>query len=334
MDRSCGSLERYHASNVKLNSLTPLASNILLSLFRLLGILAIPPCALYREKGVMMKGIIALDIDGTIAVDNHSIDKDVVSFLGRLTKEGWKLIFITGRTFAWGYQVLQYLDFPYHFAVQNGAIILEMPSRRIASKKYIDISVFPFMDEICKAEPSDFVIYTGYENNDICYYRPSHFAPFLLDYLKERREKLDETWVALDSFDDLPLKEFPSIKCFGHEDSTLRISHKIVERLKLHVPLIRDPYYMKYYVAQATHPEVSKGYALLDFARLFNVKTVKIAAGDDNNDRSMLAVADIKVVMATAPADMISAADVVAPPALEKGIIEGLKEAIRLVDKI
>jgi hydroxymethylpyrimidine pyrophosphatase-like HAD family hydrolase len=42
----------------------------------------------------------------------------------------------------------------------------------------------------------------------------------------------------------------------------------------------------------------------------------------------MLAIANLKVVMATAPEDMLLNADVVAPPAEHLGIIEGLMKAI------
>ena len=45
-----------------------------------------------------MKGIIALDIDGTITVEHHSIEPEVVRYLSGLAAEGWKMIFITGRT--------------------------------------------------------------------------------------------------------------------------------------------------------------------------------------------------------------------------------------------
>jgi hydroxymethylpyrimidine pyrophosphatase-like HAD family hydrolase len=43
----------------------------------------------------------------------------------------------------------------------------------------------------------------------------------------------------------------------------------------------------------------------------------------------MLASADISVVMATAPSDMLAKADVIAPPAIHHGLIAGLKEAIQ-----
>lgn len=274
-----------------------------------------------------MKGTIALDIDGTLT-DHTDLPLSVIDYLKSLAENGWRLMFVTGRTFQSGYKTLKSLPFTYYFAVQNGAIIFEMPSQRIVSKKYLDRSIFSEMQEICMDEPSDFVVFSGYENNDHCYYRPRNFSPDLMEYLHRRIESFQETWHPLDSFDQLPLEFFPSIKCFGLYPSAKVLSKRIEERLGLHVPLIRDPFATDYYVVQATHPQISKGQALLDLISITGERGKVIAAGDDYNDESMLEVADVKIVMSTAPPDLLEKADIVAPSASEKGIIVALEAAI------
>lgn len=274
-------------------------------------------------------GVIALDIDGTITVDHHPISQEVIAYLSILYHAGWKFIFITGRTFLWGYEVLQTLPFPYMLAVQNGALLVEMPSQKIVSKKYLSKTIIPAMEEICHEEPTDFVIYTGFENRDTCYYRSSHFSLELREYLAERSQMMKEAWIDIRSFDELPIKEFSSVKCFGRYDSALRISVQIEQRLGLHIPLIRDPYYADYFVAQATNPEADKGAALLAFLHRQPEELFVIAAGDDLNDKSMMEVASCKVVMATAPKELLDIADVIAPPAKDNGIITALKLIIK-----
>lgn len=278
-----------------------------------------------------MLGTIALDIDGTITADSrlHTMPPRVVKYLADLAKSGWQLIFITGRTFQAGYKILQLLPFPYYLAVQNGAIILEMPSRRIVSKKYLDRSIFSAMDAICKNEPSDFVIYTGFEHQDVCYYRPKHFSQALLAYLEERVRNFKEIWHAVDTFNQMEIDAFPSIKCFGFYESAQNMAQRIEEALQLHVPLIRDPFDESYYVVQATHPEISKGQALLDLLASTSREGKVIAAGDDHNDIPMLAAADIKIAMSTAPKELLQMADIIAPPAVEEGILVALEEAIK-----
>lgn len=275
-----------------------------------------------------MRGTIALDIDGTLT-DGADLPLNVISYLKSLAENGWRLVFITGRTFQSGHKTLKSLPFIYYIAVQNGAIILEMPSQRIISKRYLDRSIFKEMESICHDEPSDFVVFSGYENNDQCYYRPSHFSPKLMEYLHRRIECYEETWHPLDSYDELDLEVFPSIKCFGHYDSANALSRRIEERLGLHVPLIRDPFELDYYVVQATHPRISKGQALNDLISKIGERGLVIAAGDDYNDVSMLEAANVKIVMATAPIDMLEKADIIAAAASKEGIIIALEAAVK-----
>lgn len=274
-----------------------------------------------------MHGIIALDIDGTITAEHHATPREVIEFLGRLTQE-WHLIFITGRTFQWGHSALRGISHPYHFAVNNGALMLEMPARKIVARKYLSRSFIPGMEEVCSRQGTDFILFGGYECGDKCYYRPKRLGPVLSKFFQRRCEALEETGIPVDSFEEVPLTEFAAAKCFAETPVAARLSAQLEQSLGLHAPAIRDPFDNRIDVVQATHPAVSKGEAVEDFKKLIRSEGIVIAAGDDNNDRSMLAHADIKVVMATAPEDMRQNADIVAPPAKEHGIIKGLKEAV------
>lgn len=280
-----------------------------------------------------MKGLIALDIDGTITLPGQPIPLEVVDYLQQLFREQWQILFVTGRTFQWGYEVLKVLPFPYYLAVQNGAITLEMPSRKILLKKYLDKSIIPGMQKVCEGEPTDFVIYAGYEYEDLCYYRPGHFDDPLHDYLKARAAKMKERWQPLDTFDALQIEQFASVKCFGIYSAAELVAQRIEQTLGLHVPVIRDPFNENNFVVQATHPQVNKGQALSDLSNLLSCNGGIIAAGDDFNDLPLFANADIKIVMQTAPPEIKKLADIIAPSAENNGIIEGLKKALQLYAK-
>lgn len=278
-----------------------------------------------------MKGMIALDIDGTITFDHRHLDREVISFFNFLSKEGWVFVFITGRTFLWGYEVLRDLDFPYYIAVHNGATILEMPSRHVVAKKYLHIDCLESLDCIFNGRKTDYIIYTEKETGPLCYYRPNRMPEYLQNYLKERTKVFKEEWIPLDSYNDLPVTEFSALKYFGPKDEADLMILEF-ERLDLHAPMIKDPFNTDYYIIQATHSEVSKGHALRQLKDMLQLPEGRvIAAGDDNNDATMLASADIRVVMATAPEYLLKKAHVIAPSAHVKGIIKGLKSAIALV---
>lgn len=277
------------------------------------------------------KGIIGLDIDGTITAERISIPSPVISYLDSLASDGWKICFITGRPYKWAYSTLKDLPFDFSLAVQNGAVILEMPTKRVLSSNYLSRKIIPEMEEICQDSPSDFVIYAGVEFQDNCYFRSRQFDEKLLEYVTRRYTTLGETWHDVESFHGIPVEGFASLKCFGDLDSSQILSRKIESRLGLHAPVISDTFdnnYKDSYVVQVTRSDVNKGTALKQLAELFDCKGLVIAAGDDRNDRSMLEFADRKIVMATAPDEMHEMADVIAPSAEENGIIEALKRVI------
>lgn len=277
-----------------------------------------------------MKGLIALDVDGTITDGFHSIPQEVILYLETLYQEGWHLAFVTGRPYKWSMSVLRNIKFPYILAVQNGAISIEMPSKEILDRKYLDSSIFSVLDQICESEESDYVVYKGFEFDDICYYRPSHFSHQLLDYVRRRVVALEENYYPLASYASLQTQPLSSIKCFGDAASAKRLTEKIEAVLGLHVTSVNDPFDSKMMVVQATHPQASKGDVLQTLKQRYpGIKT--IGAGNDYNDASLLEICDIAIVMGNAPADLKELADVLAPPVHEKGIIEGLKRAVEMI---
>lgn len=275
-----------------------------------------------------VKGIIALDIDGTLTAEAHALDPQVIELLNALFNEHWAFIFITGRPFQWGFNTLKSLSFPHALAVQNGALLLEMPSKSVLSRKYLSMEILPPLEKICKQQETDFVIYSGLENQECCYYRPSQLPSDVLTYVLERSAYLGEKWLPLQSFLQLPVTDFCSIKCFSNEQQAHALSRIIESELGLHAPPIQDPYNSNYFITLGTHAQATKGEVLSQFVSLTGSTGPIIAAGNDYNDLTMLKMADYKIVMADAPEELLIIADVIAPPATEVGIIQGLKEAI------
>lgn len=279
------------------------------------------------------QGVIALDIDGTVTTFPNELHSRVVDALGKLAKEGWKIIFITGRPFQWCEETLKVLPFPYLLAVQNGALLLEMPSREVIIRKYLDFEFLSAIENIALTHKTDFVIYSGMENGDLCYFRPASFPSTMLQYGLKRAATLGERWEAIHTFSDLPITTFASFKFFADEERALSLSKAIERDGGLHAPPNRDPYNGNLFVVQATHAEANKGDILKALMRKNGWRCPVIAAGDDYNDVSMLRVAKIKIVMENAPLEVLALGDVIAPSAEKYGIIQGLEEGIhRLKD--
>jgi len=229
-----------------------------------------------------------------------------------------------------GHRVLQSLPFPYYFAVQNGALLFEMPSSRIVSKKMLKHELIAPMEKICLEEGTDFIVYSGFENQDICYHRGTYLAPRVKRYLETRIGMLKENWLEVSSFNKLPVDCFTSFKCFVEEKNAYRLSQKIETELALHAPANRDSFDPSYFIIQATHSEATKGGMIRELKAIFGSHLPVIAAGDGGNDISMLHEADVKIVMETAPESMLGMATIIAPAATKNGIISALNQAIKI----
>jgi len=271
-----------------------------------------------------MKGWIALDIDGTITHDRYSIPLPVVQYLGQVAGEGWRIIFITGRAFVFAKEALESLPFPFILSLQNGSITLDMPSKKILYKKYLKAEVIPQLAAACEGMKTDFLVYSGYENRDRCYFRPSHFTKDDLDYVEEIQAREKEKWIPVSHFEithDIPL-----IKCFGKLDVMKKIKTRLHSLGHFQIALIRDPFRSSCYLLLIT--SASKGSALKEVLSSQGRGGLVIAAGDDENDISLLQEADIKIAMPHAPESVRKIADFIAPPTNEFGIIHALKIAV------
>ena len=274
------------------------------------------------------KGWIALDIDGTTTADVHEIPKEVCDYLHTLSNEGWKIFFITGRLFFWALGTVSSLEFPFYFGTQNGADIFEMPSKKLLSQTYLNSDILAFLDREYAGLDKDYLIYSGFENGDTCYYRPRRFAEDVKTYLSLLEGFSPISWKAFDTFDFDKKITFPLIKCFGTKEEMDPLYEKLKQRTDVQISMIRDPLSVSYYLILVTDAGASKGTALERIRNTVHSSSPLIAAGDDFNDLPMLRHANVKIVMETAPEDLKKHADIIAPPATECGLIPALKEAI------
>jgi Cof subfamily protein (haloacid dehalogenase superfamily) len=274
---------------------------------------------------------IALDIDGTITRRDHLIPDRVAAYFQKCHQEGWQFIFVTGRTLSFSMMALNKLKFPYFLALQNGADLLEMPQKKCVHQAYLDYAIIPILDKLYQSFENDFIIYSGYEKGDFAYFRPNHFSPEMIAYLKEVEKLSAEPWKEVDSFETLPQNTFPLIKCIGLKEMLESFDQKLKSLKGIKTTIIHDPISRKFYVTLITHKDADKGKAVQTFMDRFSLKRPLIAGGDDNNDIPLLKKGDVCIAMEGAPEALKNLAHIIAPPGDQMGIIDGLREAICLL---
>jgi len=275
-----------------------------------------------------MTGTIALDIDGTITDRDHLIPDEVAHYFETLHKEGWRFVFVTGRPLSFTMMTLPKLCFPYFLGVQNGSVLFEMPEKKEVERYYLSLEMVHTLDTLHKNVEGDFLVYSGYEKGDTCYFRPDHFSDEMRTYLKKVEKVSDAPWIPLKDFDIKEQHTFPLIKCLGPKEEMESFDQKLQKLEGIKTTLIKDPFSESLYLILITHSEADKGIAIQKIIKKFSLPGPLITGGNDNNDIPLLQYGDQRIAIKGAPEALIKLATVIAPPSEECGIIEGLKKAM------
>ena len=270
-----------------------------------------------------MKGIIALDIDGTSAERGKAVHPRLGLYLKKLSAQGWVIYFVTGRMLSFAKRAFTTLDFPFYLAVQNGADIIEYPSRKLLYRSYLPSDVSRKIDHQCS-----FVIYSGFETGDFCYYLPHFFSEKEHEYLNKLKAVADGKWVEISSLDDPAMqKEIPLIKGFGSFDQLQRVANQMTQ---YSASIIRDTIDESLYILLLTSKEADKGVAIDHLRQRLQMEASlpTIVAGDDRNDIAMFAKGDVRILIEGAPSEMRPLANLFALPPEKDGLIQALNTVI------
>jgi len=271
-----------------------------------------------------MKGLIALDIDGTITNVKDRIPEETLSFLARLQRKGWYISFITGRSYCISYGLFDALPEPYFLAVQNGALILEMPSKKPIARHYVSKEVFQKIEPLLDDSPLDFVVSSGFENGDHYLFRPSGFERSMLEELRQKAAcQKGEVWRAVTSFDEV--ERFPLFEIFGDRKTLQAIARSLQNQVE--TSLVKVDHMPGQHCVLGTRLRVHKGHAVETLKEHLSLKGPVIVAGNDDNDLSMFRVADFGIAMPKSPLKLLDLAHFVAKPIEEGGLLEALEQA-------
>lgn len=274
---------------------------------------------------IRMKGILALDIDGTLTSE-YVIPAVVVRSLRKKWEEGWAICLITGRSFSYAAMATELFDFPYYFALQNGADLLQMPEKVHLSQSYLLHEITENLDDLVKRQESQFLIYAGYEKGDFCYFlQGKQSSQSFLAYLKKLESLSKASWRATPSWKEIPQATFPLVKIIGNREEVTHCISLLEKYHALSSCFIHDPLQPGSSLGLITDKNANKG-AALNFFRKHLSCPYAVAAGDDENDIPMLECADKKIVMETATHAIRKRADIIASSAKRHGIIAAIEQ--------
>ena len=271
----------------------------------------------------MAKGIIALDIDGTLVSHHRPLSQRLCEVLAGYHRLGFTLLFATGRTLQWGMNHLVAVPCPFYLAPYNGAVVYSFPEKQALFSSFLQLTdLFPLSPFI---EQFGALIYEGLGEERI-FFTPKMFSQKMLDHVNARRVRQKESFVEISSIEDLPDCDYASVRFFTMKELASIMSQAISAQTSLQSPSMKDSLNPNIFVVQVTAKEASKGQALAFLQQKISYTT--IAAGDDMNDMDMLQRATVGIAMHEAPTAVKNIASIIAPPFFDDCIIGTLHEAV------
>lgn len=275
-----------------------------------------------------MKGWIATDIDGTITSELYSVPKDIVSYLRSLYLSGWNIFLTTGRSFTFALKGLADFDFPFYFSIQNGSAVLSMPDKKTLFTDYLQKNIMADIQRAMHEEEGVIIVYSGHSQGDKCFFLKEGLHPSYRDYVEKLMVKQYQEGVAVEDFTFPHFDEVSFVKCVGPHLAMQRVALKLQKLNSCSFSLIQDPSNDQFALLLITKKGVDKGSAFQKICLQTEKKGKIIVSGNDRNDLSLFSKDAWKIAMTGSPQDLLDAADFVAPPVEEMGILAAWKHAL------
>ena len=269
------------------------------------------------------KGIIALDLDGTLLNSKKELSEGNLAALKKAADAGWEIVPTTGRFYGGMPDFIRGLPFVHYAITINGAYVEdllegnEIYTAEMPYKQAIDI--MKYLDKLP-------VIYDCYVDNDA----------FMTEALKAKVDEIVENPRIRKMFYDLR-KPVPELKEFlenrGQDVQKIQFFTKDAD-LRLHL-LEELPKVFENIAVSSSSPQnieinqakATKGLALIALAEYLGLDRSKtIAMGDGLNDISMLEEAGIGIAMANGCDEALDAADWVTSHCDEDGVAKAIEK--------
>ena len=270
----------------------------------------------------MQYRLMAIDLDGTSIEEGQLPNERVRKAVAAATGRGVRVIVATGRPYTSALQYGAALELRTPLICYQGALVKEVEGRRETL----------LAEEMPEAELEEAVAFADEHQLDLNLYTEEAF------YLA----RLAHPQAFYDQWFNLPLRTvgslvdaLPRLRSQGHKFLKALFLGEPADGDRL-LPVLRDRFAGRLTVVRSHSLMVeicslsaSKGQALAFLAGRFGIPRAEtIAVGDSGNDESMVRWAGLGVAVANAMPEVLAAADWVAPPVTEDGVVEVIERFI------
>jgi Cof subfamily protein (haloacid dehalogenase superfamily) len=253
--------------------------------------------------------LVVLDLDGTILDGSFKLDQSLVAACRRAILRGLTITIATGRMPPAAQRYWEELGITAPVVLYNGALVLDPTNGRdlyaVTLPAGLPCEVLP----IIAAVPAHPLFY----QNDRLYCL--QLTPEVIAYCRDMGVDAEPV-----SEPEPFLRSGTFVKCLftGHDDDLRTLREKLAAAVGKRACLVAS----RPGLLELLPAGVSKGVALRVLAGHLGVPLARvIAAGDQENDIEMISEAGMGIAMAHAPDEVKAAADCVAPPPEQGGLL-------------
>lgn len=242
-----------------------------------------------RFEGVLL----ASDYDGTAFGSITGLPKRNVEAVEYFIQQGGLFTIATGRTYVTYAPHVHKIPVNAPCILSNGATIYDFQENRMLKEQCLPQTAQEDLIQLCKEMPS--LGFEAYFEEKIFAYQPNHITDTHMEIVGQEYQE--------SSIEKMPC---PWTKVLIQQERDLL--HQAKERIEQIRPNTYEAIFSNPRYLELTAKGVSKGSAVLELARSYNIKHI-YCVGDNENDLSMLKIADIafapstsaEVVLATNP---------------------------------
>lgn len=266
--------------------------------------------------------LLAVDYDGTVAVDGGLPSARVVNAVAEARGRGVRVVLATGRGFRSASHYASVLGLTDPVICYQGGLIRELTGAQVTLWAE-SLPAAPLAQALQFAVARDLDL--GLYATDAVYVtslrRPREFYDRWFGVPLRFVPDFNRALAQMQAEGDAP------VKCLfiGEPAESDRLEVELTAQFAGRLTVVRSHEYF----VELIPPTVSKGHALAFLAGRFDVPQAAVmAVGDSGNDISMLRWAGVGVAMGNAASGVKAAADWIAPPVAEDGLVAAIERFV------
>ncbi|WP_270221872.1 sugar-phosphatase [Kosakonia cowanii] len=262
--------------------------------------------------------LIAIDMDGTLLLPDHTISPAVKNAIAAARERGINVVLTTGRPYAGVHSYMKELHMERegdYCITYNGALVQNASDGSTVAQTTLSYDDYLYLEQLSRDVGSHFhaldrnTLYTA--NRDISPYTVHESFVATIPLVFCEAEKMDPQT----QFLKVMMIDEPTIL----DQAIARIPQEVKEKYTV---LKSAPYFL-----EILHKSVTKGTGVKALADVLNIKPEEIMAiGDQENDIAMIEFAGVGVAMENAIPSVKEAADFVTKTNLEDGVAYAIEK--------